>query len=794
MDSSAERPTVLLVDDTPSYLSLLTDILKDDYRIKVAINGVKALELADTPPDLILLDVVMPDMNGYEVCRRLKENPVTRDVPVIFLTVKIEVADEELGFSVGAVDFIHKPVIASIVKARVNTHIALRQARRELEQKNRIISDEKERLESAQMRLRTSEARLQAILDNAPIGIWQVGVDGRYHFVNNTFCNAIGVSESAFLTTQNVAAVLGEAGAASCLKSDRKCLEQDEPYRSHEILTFVDGNPHLLEVTKIKLHDDTGGVTGIIGTAIDITEQREREQALEAANRTQSEFLAKMSHEIRTPMNSILGMSHLALTAETDPKNRDYLEKIHLSGMHLLGIIDEILDFSKIDAKKIKIETVDFDFGRLLNNLNNLIAGKAIEKGIRLDFDIDPGIPNNLRGDPRRLSQVLINYASNAIKFTPTGNIIVRARKIGENENGTLVRFEVQDTGIGISSEDKARLFQPFQQVDASLTRNYDGAGLGLAISKQLVEMMDEGAVGVDSAPGQGSTFWFTVRLGKANESHKSVNDEADIPPASIAMIKGAHILLAENNIFNQQVATEFLENAGATVCVAQNGNEALDLLLKDDFDCVLMDIQMPLMDGFEATRLIRANPELAGMPVIAMTANASDEDRARCLAAGMDDYISKPFKPYTLYATLAHWLSAPPRQMMFSDRPSKLSGATMWVGEPNIIDLSVLAELLGDNKSEMHKFANQFMMLARKDMVEIEAALARNDLVALCALGHHNKAPARMVGAMGFYNLCQALEDHGKNGGSIDQGLDIVSRMYFLLDRVNEKIDKELA
>ncbi|MDD2913727.1 MAG: response regulator [Gallionella sp.] len=788
MPASAKRPTVLVVDDTPANLVLLNDILQKDYRVQVANNGSRALELVATPPDLILLDVIMRDMDGFEVCRRLKENPATRDVPVIFLTVKTDIADEERGFSVGAVDFIHKPIVPAIVRARVDTHIALRQVRRELEQKNRILSDEKKLLEAAQTCLRISESRLHAILDNSSIGIWMVGVDGRYHFVNKTFCNAVGISEEAFLATQNVAAVLGAEAAASCLKSDRESLEQEEPHLSHEMLTFVDGKQHLLEVTKVKLYDDTGAVTGLIGTAVDITEQREREQALEAANRVKSEFLANMSHEIRTPMNSILGMAQLALNSETDAKNCDYLEKIQLSGLHLLGIIDEILDFSKIDAGKLKIEKVDFDLGRVLNNLNSMIAGKASEKGLRLDFDIDADIPNNLHGDPRRLSQVLINYASNAIKFTAAGSIIIRARKIEENDNGTLVRFEVQDTGIGISDGDKTKLFQPFQQLDASTTRNFGGTGLGLAISKKLVEMMEQGEVGVDSLPGRGSTFWFAVRLGIGSKPRDSGDtSETYFPPT---MLSGVRILLAEDNLFNQQVATDFLEGVGAAVCVARNGKETMDLLGKDHFDCVLMDIQMPLMGGFEAIRLIRANPALAEIPVIAMTANASDEDRAKCLAAGMDDYISKPFNPYTLYATLAKQLAVQQHQMSFLEMPSALPVATECTGDPDIIDLSVLAELVGENKTEMHKFILRFMTSARNDLAEIESALERGDLTALRTLGHHSKSPARMVGAMGFANLCQALEDMEKNGTNLEQAQNIVSRMRPLLDRINEQIE----
>lgn len=785
-------------------------------------------------------------------------------------------------------------------------------------------------LESAQKRLLVSEAKLRAVLDNAPIGIWLTGVDGRYHFVNRTFCEATGICETKLLEEQNLADAIGPEAAAICVKSDHACLAQDEPYLSEETLNFVDGKSHLLEVRKVQFSDDAGETVGVIGTAVDVTMQRMREQALReseekyreffeyandyayshdekmrftavnnmllsatgytreeligisageiltpenqaiahrmnaeklrgeqrvtryemeltakdgrqipveivssliykdgqvvgaqgiardiserkmaeqilrtanekvaAASRAKSEFLANMSHELRTPMNSILGMAHLGLNAETDPKKRGYLEKIHYSGTHLLNIIDEILDFSKLDARKLKLETVDFNLGSVLDNLHNMVAVRAMEKGLKLEFDIAPDLPSNLRGDPRRLSQVLINYVSNAIKFTATGNIVIRARTLGEHESRVQVRFEVRDSGIGISDEDRVKLFQPFQQVDASNSRNYGGTGLGLAISRQLVEMMDEheGEVGVDSALGQGSTFWFTLRLGKCMGAAESEQENGtDFSSAILAKLSGARILLAENNLFNQQVAIEFIENAGASVCVAQNGEEAIDLLLRGRFDCVLMDIQMPIMDGFEATRLIRANPELAEMPVIAMTANASDEDRALCLAAGMDDYISKPFKPHALYATLAKWLQGRMQHAPFFDGLPELPISPPLAGDPNIIDLSILSELIGDDPLELRRFLTNFLALARKDMLEIEVALQRNDVDALRALGHHNKSPARMVGAIGFSNLCQALEDHGKNGEGLEQVRDIVSQMRSLLERINEQINKDMA
>lgn len=523
----------------------------------------------------------------------------------------------------------------------------------------------------------------------------------------------------------------------------------------------------------------------------------EKKDEAEHANMEKARFLANMSHEIRSPMNSVLGMAQLALKTETNPRQRDYLEKIHFSGEHLLGIIDDILDFSKIDAGKLNIETIDFELDRVTQNLVNLAAWKTSEKGIKLTLDIDPAIPRILRGDPLRLSQVLINYVNNAVKFTGQGEIIIRARKIEESENDCLLHFEVQDTGIGMTKEEMAGLFQIFRQADNSTSRKYGGSGLGLAICKGLAELMG-GEVGMESEAGKGSTFWFNVRLGKGStpEWLPPENDgrggqwQAGRLRTMLAAINGAHILLAEDNPFNQQVTVEFLQDAGATVCVASNGKEALDLLYHEHFDCVLMDIQMPEMDGLEATRIIRADPDMAGIPVIAITANATNEDREHCLAAGMDDFIGKPFKPHVFYATLAKWLPVRPPEAELPVAPSTPAAETTLGGDPGIIDLAVLAEWNGNNRKKMREFALRFIESAREDITKMEAALEKGDMAALCALGHYVKSPALMVGAMGFADLCQALE-HSKD---VEQARDIIDRLHPLLERIKEYMDKNLA
>ena len=818
--------TLLVVDDQPVNIQALYQVFAQDHQVLMATTGERALALCrQNPPDIVLLDVVMPAMDGYEVLRQLKSDPQTAEIPVMFVTSKELPEDEARGLSLGAVDFIVKPINPAVVRARVKTQVDLARSR----------------------------AVLSATLEATADGILVANPRGGLISCNHRFVQMWAVPQEVLSSADEHALVRFMQGQMVEEQSDLQVLMERAGQTGEELSSSVelrDGRVFQRHLASLRAH---GKSAGHVFSFRDVTERvraesaladlnakleakvRKRTEALayatrvaSAANQAKSEFLSNMSHEMRTPMNSILGMSYLALRADPNPKLRDYLERISESGQHLLNLISNILDFAKIEAGKLDIELVDFTVRSLFDEVLRQLSDLAEQKGLRFVVDVADDLDHSLRGDSLRIRQILLNFAGNAIKFSESGHIDLRAVADGQDAAGAQVLFEVTDRGIGMSQEQIANLFQAFHQADASTTRQFGGTGLGLAICRKLAELMG-GEVGVRSNPGAGSTFWFKVPLMWGESRPADLHDTSFGIDPWVGALQGRRLLVVDDNELNQRVASELLEAAGAQVFIAGHGQEALDCLERQVVDAVLMDLQMPVMDGMEATRRIRQRPEWRNLPIIAMTANARREDAEACREVGMDDFVTKPVVPSQFYDIVARWSAGPAApsaqgeqsasvsstaadgvatqvlrgpagtpptvQTPPQPQPEPLKPAPSVSASQELLDLSVLTQLTRRNPKMMREIASVFLAFMDRTMNELEAALLAGDRARLSALGHKAKSSAGAVGAMSLSGLCHQLETSMKDSAmGLDQAHHLVSQIRAQMGPISEKLATVLA
>jgi two-component system sensor histidine kinase/response regulator len=889
--------SILVVDDRASKrLAIKAALLPLGHSIVEADSGIAALRCVMAQDfAAILLDVRMPVMDGFETAALIRQRASSEMTPIIFVTAhgSDEIVNTDIYIE-GAVDFIFAPVVANELRAKVSVLVK---------------ADE---LAAEARDVQRSADQLRLLTDAAPVGIFQTDSRNSYVYTNPRWTELTGIPahEAAgrgwdtILGSEERAAVLAEFPDGA--------LDRAELCHRFEI-GLPDSDSRIVLLTSKCIPTGDGRIAGWVGTLADVTAEAGAEAAMadardeaNEASRLKSDFLTNMSHEIRTPMNGVIGMTDLLLETELDVRQRDYAQTVRNSGEALLTIINDILDFSKVEAGKLEVESIEFNLPTVVDDVVDLLAGPAQTKGLELVAVVESSVPAVVTGDPGRVRQVLTNLIGNAIKFTQTGEIVVRVTSAEHVDAESVVRFEVSDTGDGIEAEKLAMVFQPFVQSDTSTSRKYGGTGLGLAISSQLISLMG-GDCGVSSRHGSGSEFWFTVRVqaepGQArhgllptdpglvgvtalivddNATQRGVLSDylsdwgmtassagsgeealvdmrtavAEHRPYAVALLdrsmsgmdglelkdaivadpdltarlvlvtdlgqerdlgdvaespggiraslskpvhreelltclrvalglqeavadsaeqaperppvsgKPGRLLLVEDNLINQKVAVAMLASGGYHVDTALNGVAALQAIADHPYDAILMDCQMPEMNGYEATAAIRAREGAdRHTPIIAMTAGARREDQVRCLAEGMDSYLAKPVSKEALLALVARSL-----KNGTAVRPAELHEERL-----PALDAGVVGRLerLGEESGEdlMGRLAALFLADADTRVAALRQAVAERDAAATARSAHALGGAGANLGATGLARLCARLELGGENGNLVGSG-----------------------
>jgi PAS domain S-box-containing protein len=663
--------------------------------------------------------------------------------------------------------------------------------------------------------LRSSEARFRRLVDSNIIGVFTAETGGRICEANEAFLEMHGYTREeleAGTVCWNQPATPEYAQMSQCILQQLAATGVTLPVETESIRKDGGRVPVLVGLASL---DQAKGQ--VIGFVLDLTARRQAELSLarylsdiedaqvriegqaaqlaqqakalelardqaEAANRAKSQFLASMSHEIRTPLNGVIGMTKLLLETELSGEQQRYAQVACTSGEILLALINDILDLSKIEARKLSLEAIDFDLHNMVDDTIEMLGAAAAKKGLELTCTIAPDTPRLLHGDPLRLRQILINLVSNAIKFTDLGKVAIRIQLDHQDESTVTLRFAVADTGIGISRDRAGALFSPFVQADGSTTRKYGGSGLGLAISKQLAELMG-GEIGLESEPGHGSTFWFTVRLGKrtgstgyeAEHAAQHAGERSVKPPAMTLSRANLRVLVAEDVAANQEVALAILTKLGCRAYAVSNGSAALAAVEDGDYDLILMDCEMPEMDGYEATRRIRQQEALTGkprIPIVALTAHAISGDRIKCLESGMDDYLCKPIEPRRLAAAIEKWRPGvqPAREPEPRENPHREAASGIFD------EKELLGRLMGDRRVAGIIVAG-FLQDAPTQLQCLGERLKEGDAEGARRQAHRLKGAAATVSAGALRTLALQVEDQAR-AGELEDAAGIWQRM----------------
>jgi PAS domain S-box-containing protein len=638
MDADMKQ-SVLIVDDEISNLKVLNQILSSEYDVLTAQSGQEALELVgEESPDLILLDVLMPDMSGFDVLRQLKAQEDTARIPVIFITGLDSDTDEEKGFLLGAADYIKKPFTDTIVRVRVHTQMQI----------IRQLSLTRDDL-----------VRVSSIVESSPQFMLYISEKGNIEYINPAVSEVTGFSKEEFLA-RGLMLILKPEDLEQLFTEYLPGAIKHRKFSFQLNVVRKDGEIRVMLFSAFAA-TLTSGKIGMGLTAIDITDtnrlQQELLEAKEQAevgfrqavyyNQAKSDFLSRMSHEMRTPMNAIMGATSIVRTAD-DARRLILFDKIDAGSQQLLRIINDMLDMAKIDAGGFDLSEQPFLFHSAMEAIQSEIIPLAAEKEQIFEVKIDKEIPSLVVTDERRLRQALKNLLDNAVKFTPNrGKIELEAIRLPDLENRCVLHFCVRDNGIGISSEHQERLWVAFEQADNSITRAHGGTGLGLSITRHIVEKMG-GNIAVESELGQGSVFAFTISV-----SYEE-NSEPDTP-LHFDKLEGVHALIVDDVEINREILFSLLEDTGLILETAENGLEAVQRFTQNGYDLVLMDLHMPVMDGYEAARQIRAMNQ--SVRIVAVTADTGGAVVARCLEAGMNAHMGKPVEYNTLLKTIVRQL-----------------------------------------------------------------------------------------------------------------------------------------